>query len=131
MLSSDVNLLIQLGLLGLLTSGILYVKRFKVDLHGKLLLLTVLVNGISIVAVMIPSAIRILDGASLNSFTFIVGMHSIIGLIVELVGLYIAIDWFIKKYPSCIQFKPYMRIISPLWVFLTVFGLYLYVSLYL
>jgi len=114
----------------LLSAGILYVKRFKVNLHGYLLLLTVLLNGFSIVTVMIPSAIRIMDGASINSFTLSTGIHSAVGLFVEIIGFYIVIDWYYKKGTSCIRFKKYMRILAPLWVLLAVFGFYLYFSLY-
>jgi len=130
MLTPNVNLILQLGLLLLLSAGILYVKRFKVNLHGYLLLLTVLLNGFSIATVMIPSAIRILDGASINSFTLSTGIHSAVGLFVEIIGFYIVIDWYFKKGTSCIRFKKYMRVLAPLWVLLAVFGFYLYFSLY-
>jgi len=106
MLTPNVNLILQLGLLLLLSAGILYVKRFKVNLHGYLLLLTVLLNGFS------------------------TGIHSAVGLFVEIIGFYIVIDWYYKKGTSCIRFKKYMRILAPLWVLLAVFGFYLYFSLY-
>jgi len=130
MLTPNVNVILQLSLLVLLSAGVLYVKRFKVNLHGYLLLLTVLLNGFSIATVMIPSAIRIMDGASINSFTLSTGIHSAVGLFVEIIGLYIVIDWYFKKGTSCIRFKNYMRVLAPLWVLLAVFGFYLYFSLY-
>jgi len=129
MLTPSVNSIIQLGLLMFLSLGVLYVKKFKINIHGYLLLLTVLLNGFSIASVMIPSAIRILDGASINSFTVSIGLHSLVGFFVEIIGFYIVIDWYFKK-GACIRFKNYMRVLAPLWIILAVFGFYLYFSLY-
>jgi len=130
MLASDVNLAVQLGVLVVITVGVLYVKRYNVGLHGSLLLLSVIVNGLSIATVMVPSAFRILDGASVNNFSLTVGLHALVGVIVELIGLYIVLDWRLRD-GSCIRFKPYMRALAPVWVTIALVGLYMYASLYL
>lgn len=128
---SDINLILQIGILVTLTIGIAYVKRVKFNVHGYLMFVAVALNVPSIISVMLPSALRILDGASLNAFTSIVMIHSLLGVIVIGLGIYILVVWRFKRPGgSCFKSKRLMRTLAPLWVVSVVSGAIMYFLLY-
>ena len=77
---SEINLILQVVILVVLFAGIFQAKRKRFNHHGYLMFFVVVLNFLSILLVMGPSAARILIGASPSTFTFLVAIHSLIGV---------------------------------------------------
>ena len=90
---STLNLILQFVILGVLVYGILSAKKKRLNMHGYIAFVAIALNALSIVVVMLPSASRIIAGASQSGFTMIVAAHSLLGFIVEVLGAYIVLRW--------------------------------------
>ena len=131
-MSPDANLILQLGLTVALIAGIALVKRLRIAAHGYVMLLVVALNLPSIAVVMLPSATRILGGASINPFTAVVTIHSILGAIVVGAGIYVLWVWRLRAPgASCFGSRGLMRVLAPLWMVTVVLGAVMYYMLYL
>ena len=73
------NLLLQLVILGVFLYGIIMVKKGRINSHGMVIFTALVLNTISILVIMLPSAIRIIGGAAQSIFTLIVVIHIILG----------------------------------------------------
>jgi uncharacterized membrane protein YozB (DUF420 family) len=128
---SGLNLILQLCLTTALIVGIASVKRLKFSAHGYLMFIVVALNLPSIAIVMLPSASRILAGASANLFTAIVAAHSLLGVIAIGAGIYVMWIWrFRKPGVSCFRSRGLMRALAPMWMVTVVLGVAMYYMLY-
>jgi uncharacterized membrane protein YozB (DUF420 family) len=117
-------------ILGVLVFGILSAKKKQLNMHGYLALAAVILNAFSIIVVMLPSASRVMAGASQNGFTMIVAVHSLLGFIVEALGAYIVIQWrFQTPGPTCWKMKGLMRVLAALWALSVLLGALVYYML--
>ena len=99
-------------------------------MHGYVAFAAVTLNALSIIVVMLPSASRILAGASQSGFTIIVAIHSLIGFIVEALGAYILLRWrFQTPGPTCWKMKGLMRVLAALWTLSVLLGALVYYML--
>lgn len=127
---STYNMILQIVIFGALAGAILYVKKRRVYPHGYLTLTAVSLNAISIVLVMMPSALRILRGGILNTFTVSVAIHSALGIVVEALGIYVVYNWrFRKPGVSCTRRRGLMRPLALFWTVSMVFGAIIYLML--
>ena len=130
-MSPGLNLLAQLVITGVLLAAIMYAKRREFRLHGLVIASAVALNALSILLIMMPSALRILSGASLNSFTLAVGIHVFLGTVAQLTGLYIVWNWRLREpWGTCFRMGGRMRSLSWLWTFMVVLGALIYYMLY-
>lgn len=130
-LRSDVNLLVQVVILVLLFVGFYVVKRLKFGQHGYFMFFAVAVNLLSMIFVMLPSALSIIGGASLTFFTGLMALHSALGAVAEVWGIYIVAVWrFRRPGQSCFKLRNHMRVLMILWVMTSVLGFALYGLLY-
>ena len=126
-MSPDINILVQIGILIGLYVAVFSARRHKFDAHGAFILAIVALNLGSIALVMLPSAVRILSGASPGGFTAFVAVHLLVGVAVEAVGAYIVVDWVYRRTTgACSKFAPWMRRLAPLWILVTMSGAYMY-----
>jgi uncharacterized membrane protein YozB (DUF420 family) len=126
------NLGLQLITLACLVLGVVIVKNAKIKFHSLAMLVAVVLNAISILYVMLPSAIRILVRASVNSFTFTVALHSILGIVAEILGIYFVWKWrFRKPRESCFNFRSQMKIVNFIWVGMFIVGIIIFNQLYM
>ena len=124
------NMILQITIFGALSGGILYVKKRRIYPHGYLTLAAVSLNAVSIVLVMMPSALRILSGGILNAFTVSVAVHSVLGLAVEALGIYVVYNWrFRKPGVSCTRRRGLMRPLALFWTVSLALGAVLYLML--
>lgn len=127
---STLNLILQFVILGVLVFGILSVKKGRLNVHGYVAFVAVALNALSIIAVMLPAASRIMVGASQRGFTLMVATHSIIGFVVEALGVYIVLQWrFQTPSPTCWKMKGLMRVLAALWTVSVVLGAVVYFML--
>lgn len=112
---STLNVILQIVIFGVLAFGILNVKRKRLNMHGYTAFTAVALNALSIIVVMLPSASRIMAGASQGGFTIIVATHSLLGFIVEALGAYILLRWrFQPPGLTCWKMKGLMRVLAVL-----------------
>ena len=129
-MASTLNLILQFVILGVLAFGILRVKEGRLVIHGYIAFAAVSVNALSIIVVMLPSASRIMAGASQSGFTLMVAAHALLGFIVEALGAYIVLRWrFQTPGPICWKMKGLMRVLAALWTVSVVLGAYIYYML--
>jgi len=128
---SEINLILQIGILVALIVGVVLVKRLKFNLHGYIMFSVVALNFLSIILVMLPAAVRILSGASPNIFKYIVAAHSVLGIIVEGLGIYVVGIWrFRRPGGTCFKLKNHMLVLSFLWMLSMILGVMIYLVLY-
>ncbi len=127
---STPNLMIQAIITAALTLGVFYVKRRKITPHGYVALAAVVLNALSVIIVMLPSAVRIVSGASMNVFTLVVIVHSILGAAAIIVGVYLMAVWRLRKPgESCFRLRNYMRPLAMIWILSAALGAYVYYML--
>jgi uncharacterized membrane protein YozB (DUF420 family) len=121
---STMNLLLQVVILGVLLYGVIMVKKGRINSHGMVIFSAFILNTISILVVMLPSAIRIIGGAAQSIFSLIVVIHIILGFLVEGLGAYIITRWrFHPPGITCFSMKGLMRILTSLWVLSVILGI--------
>ncbi len=130
-LSSDISMILQLVVLGIILVGFAVVKQRKHQIHGVLMAIAALVNTASILVVMVPVALRVTD-TSLPGLGFIFRTHILMGLLIEGMAVYIIADWrFQEPGPTCFQRKNWMLTLTIVWIAELLFGMMLYMKLYL
>jgi uncharacterized membrane protein YozB (DUF420 family) len=123
--------MLQLTALACIVIGVVYVRNVKIRFHGLTMLVAVVLNALSIIFIMLPSAIRILSGARVNSFTSAVALHSILGIVAEILGIYFLWNWrFRKPGESCFKFRNYMKIVNLMWFGMFIVGVIIFYQLY-
>ena len=127
---STLNLILQFVVLGVLAFGIQSAKKKRLNMHGYIAFAALSLNTLSILVVMLPSASRIMAGASQSGFTLMVAAHALLGFIVEALGAYIVLRWrFQTPGPTCWKMKGLMRVLAALWTVSVVLGAYVYYML--
>jgi uncharacterized membrane protein YozB (DUF420 family) len=113
-----------------LTLGIIYVRRKRIIPHGYAILAAVFLNALSVLVVMLPSVYRILSGASINPFTVVVIVHSILGAASVLAGVYLMAIWRLRKPgESCFRIVRYMKPLAIAWMISAALGAFVYYML--
>ncbi|UCB60827.1 MAG: hypothetical protein JSW72_01830 [Candidatus Bathyarchaeota archaeon] len=133
-LASDLNLLLQVFIFILLVGGVVIAKfRRGFNRHGTVMGIAVFLNTISMAIVMIPSLLgfRGLFSAPFSDAALIVFSHSIMGTVVEILGIWLVGVWLINKIRACAKRKNVMRITVILWLIELLVGIYIYIMLYL
>ncbi len=115
-MASTLNLILQVMILGVLAFGIRRAKKGRLVMHGYIAFAAIALTTLSIIVVMMPSASRIMAGASPGGFTTIVAVHSLLGFLVESLGAYIVLRWrFQTPGPRCWRMRGLMRVLAALW----------------
>jgi uncharacterized membrane protein YozB (DUF420 family) len=129
-LSSEISMIIQLVSLVIIIVGFVIVKQKKYRIHGIVMFSATLMNTAAVLIVMIPVAIR-LSGTSIPGLNLTFRLHFLIGLIVELIAVYILVDWrFQKPGPTCFQRKKWMLGLSLTWIAEVILGILVFTKLY-
>lgn len=127
---STPNLVVQAVITAVLFAGVFYVKRKRFASHGYATLVAVILNALSVLVIMLPSVLRIMDGASLNAFTLMVLAHSGLGAVSLVLGGYLMYSWRLRKPgESCFKLVNYMRPLAVIWVVSAALGVYVYYML--
>jgi len=129
-LSSELSMILQLLSLGILVVGFIVVKQKKYKIHGTTMLAAGLLNVISVLTVMIPVALRLLDN-SIPGFNLLFRSHILLGLVVIALAGYILVDWrFQNPGPTCFQRKKWMLGLSLGWMAQVIIGMLIFLELY-
>jgi uncharacterized membrane protein YozB (DUF420 family) len=128
--SSELSLMLQLLALGLLIVGFVIVKQKKYMPHGSVMLVASLSNFVSVLAVMVPVALRLSD-TSIPGFNLIFRSHILLGIAVIGVSGYILWEWRLQKPgPTCFQRKKWMLGLGLFWMAQLIMGIILFMRLY-
>jgi hypothetical protein len=129
-LSSDLNLILQIVILAVLSYGVLKAKAQKFMQHGYLMLGCSALNTLSVLLVMIPVFPRLIQGVSLTVFSSLVMIHALVGLFVLILSYYIIYVWRLGLPAPCFKNRKLMVLLSTGWVAETIGGIGIYYLLY-
>lgn len=128
--SSDISMILQLVVMGLILVGFVFANKRRLTPHGVVMLIATLLNTGSILVVMIPVALRLGD-SSIAGLGLLFRTHAFIGLIVEAMAVYLVADWrFQKPGLTCFQRKNLMLTLTLVWIGELILGMLLYMKLY-
>ncbi|MFA9435896.1 MAG: hypothetical protein ACEROO_02035 [Candidatus Bathyarchaeota archaeon] len=128
--SSDISMILQLAVMGVILVGFVFANRRRFMSHGAVMFIATLLNTGSILVVMIPVALRLGD-SSIAGLNMLFRAHALIGLIVEATAVYLVADWrFQKPGPTCFQRKNWMLTLTLVWIGELILGMLLYMKLY-
>lgn len=130
-LVADINLILQIVILGILSWGVFQAKRRKFQVHHTLMTVAVITNAALIVAVMNPSFFRILPFALRNPGAdkpTVLWPHMVLGAVAEVLGIYtvLASNSGALEPSRRRMFTWLMRTTFLLWVLAFVVGIVLY-----
>ena len=132
---ADVSLLLQMAIMLVLTVGWWFKRRHSYAKHGIIMGIAVALHTTSIFVVMVPSLMAStgLFANLLNRLALTILPHSVLGSIVEILGIYLLSIWASNRGVSkaCFKNKMIMKATIALWVVELVLGIYIYVLLYL
>ncbi len=130
-LVADVNLILQIAILIVLTLGAVQAKRRHFDAHHTLMTAAVIANAVLIIAIMNPSFFRVVPFALRNPSDprpRVMWPHVAIGALAELMGIYIIVRMKLEtSRPSrATNIKWVMGITLVLWIVALAIGITLY-----
>jgi uncharacterized membrane protein YozB (DUF420 family) len=133
---SDMNLLLQIAIFVILVVGFLGAKfRRSFIKHGTVMAIALVLNTISIFAVMIPSllGIQAVFGDLFTRVALVIGSHAVLGSLVEALGIYLVGTWAFSPHDikNCVGRKKIMIVTIALWFLELMVGVYIYAMLYL
>jgi uncharacterized membrane protein YozB (DUF420 family) len=131
---ADANLLLQAAILLILTLGWGFKRRHNYVKHGIISGIAVALHTILIFVVMVPSLMASpgLFANLLNRLALTILPHSVLGSIVEILGIYLLSVWASNRGVSkaCFKNKMIMKVTIVLWVVELILGIYIYILLY-
>ena len=128
--SSDISMILQLAVMGLILVGFVVAKRRSFMPHGVVMFIATLLNTGTILVVMIPMALRLGD-SSIPGLNLLFRTHALLGLIVEALSVYLVADWrFQKPGPTCFHRKNWMLTLTLVWIGELILGMLMYLKLY-
>jgi hypothetical protein len=133
--SQDITLLSQIAILLILIVGYKSVKDKKLQSHGQIMFAAVMLHTLTIILVMIPSLILNFDVllGSFNPGILITWIHIIVGLLAELLGIFLVLEWRFRPLSTmtCIKRKKIMGPLFLMWTSATILGIAFYAYYYL
>jgi uncharacterized membrane protein YozB (DUF420 family) len=131
---SDLNMIFQLLVVAVLFLALLAMARRRYVVHGVMMGSAVALHTISIFMIMVPT-LRSLDGVLTDLSTrlsFVVVVHSIVGSVVEILGVLLVVLWVGNRVSmaGCFRRKRVMEATIFLWILEILLGFYVYITLY-
>jgi uncharacterized membrane protein YozB (DUF420 family) len=131
---SDLNLLFQVAIAAFLVLALFAIFRKKYVIHGVVMGCCIVLNTISIFAIMVPSLLS-LDGliSGLSTrLSLLVATHAVLGSAVEILGVLLVVEWVFNRtrIDNCFQRKYLMLATILLWTLEIILGVYVYMTLY-
>jgi hypothetical protein len=132
---ADINLVAQLVIVVLLATGWVYGRdKKKIKLHGQLMVVAVLVNGVAIALVMVPSLILNLGSIESNPLgpgPLVSVVHAIVGTVAWIYAAYLSWVWGLKPATvECFKRKKWMKPVLYAWLAAAILGVGFYVYYY-
>jgi len=132
-LPGQINLGLQIVILGIVLTAWGLKKARKLILHGALMSVGVALNWISFIIVMGPSllSLEIVRTQPLHEYSLIAMVHAATGSIALIMGTVIVALWHLQSSPKgCVRRKMAMCATIILWTIALVLGIWFYTILY-
>jgi hypothetical protein len=134
-MAADINLLVQLIIIALLSLGWFFKQEKELRQHGIIMVTAVAVNGAAIALVMVPSLILgfgAITSDPIGPGPLISIVHSIVGAIAWLYGVYFTWVWRLRPTTvDCFKRKKMMKPVLYTWLAAAVLGVGFYVYYYI
>jgi uncharacterized membrane protein YozB (DUF420 family) len=135
-ITTDINLLIQIIALLLLLTGLIYKAKGKFRIHGSVMGVAVFLHLISFLLAMGPSLFynfEFFTTDTLNTGVQTMWAHAITGAVALILGIVLVVAWILQSsnVKACIRRKRLMDITALLWTISVIFGIATYLSFYL
>ncbi|HVP15949.1 MAG TPA: hypothetical protein VMT42_01105 [candidate division Zixibacteria bacterium] len=136
---SDLNLILQVIILAVLGLAIYARLRHSYMKHAVMMGSAIVLHTFAIFAIMIPSLLSMESSPTgllkdlLTRFALVTVTHSIIGGLVEIIGVWLVVSWLFNRssVEKCFRRKNIMRATIALWLAELVLGIFVYMMLYL
>jgi uncharacterized membrane protein YozB (DUF420 family) len=132
-LPSQVNLVLQIAILILLSIGYVLKRRGNFLGHGRTMLLSLMLNIISFLLVMGPSLAGFSDFLQIEPLAYvsvITLLHAGFGSAAMILAIWIVASWRLRSSTEgCMQRKNTMRITIVLWTIALLLGIWVYTFL--
>jgi uncharacterized membrane protein YozB (DUF420 family) len=133
--SSDLALLLEIVVFLVFLAGFVLVKaRRDYAKHGPIMGVAIALHTVSILMVMVPSLLSSsgLFENLLGSLQVAILAHATLGILVEILGLYVVLAWVLhyKDVKPCFKRKKIMRVLAICWTAALILGACVYILLY-
>jgi uncharacterized membrane protein YozB (DUF420 family)/desulfoferrodoxin (superoxide reductase-like protein) len=133
--SADLTLLLQIAVFLVFLAGFVLVKaRRDYAKHGAIMGVAIVLHTVSILMVMVPSLLSSggLFENLLGSLQLAILAHATLGILVEILGLYVVLAWALhyRDVKPCFKRKIIMRVLAILWTIALILGVYVYILFY-
>jgi uncharacterized membrane protein YozB (DUF420 family) len=136
---SDLNLILQVIILAILCLAIVFRLKHSFVKHALMMGSAIVLHTFAIFAIMVPSLISMKSSSSglLNDlftrFASVTVAHSIVGSLVEIMGVFLVVSWLFRRsnLERCFKRKNIMLVTIALWLTELVLGIFIYMMLYL
>jgi uncharacterized membrane protein YozB (DUF420 family) len=135
LLLSNLNLILQVIILGLLGLAVYFRLRHSLARHGFVMGTAIGVHTAAILGIMLPSLLSMdgLLGNLMTNFALITLTHAALGTLVEIMGVWLVAAWLHdskRSVAKCFERKNIMRVTIALWLTELALGLLVYTMLY-
>ncbi len=132
---ADINLIVQLIIITLLSAGYIYKRHKKLRLHGQIMVTAVVINGLAIALVMAPSLIFGFGAITSNPLgpgPLISVAHAVVGATAWLCGAYLSWHWRLQPTTAeCFKRKKFMKPVLYTWLTAAILGVGFYIFYYI
>ena len=131
---ADVNLILQIAMLGVLLIGRSRARGKNYGQHGRYMALAVAFNAVSLGIILLPSlllGLGFIVSYPTNPISIVTILHAVIGTAAEFLGIYLVLKWrFSKALVECMKNKRLMKPTIILWATTAILGVLFYLQLY-
>ena len=127
-----ISLILQVLILLGLILGYLSMKQKRLTSHSYIMFILYLVHVLSVLIFMRSSALNILRNIPSTTLEYITALHGTLGIITLALSTYVILGWrFQKTVTRCYKMKGKMKILTILWVAVTLIGVLEYYIIYM
>jgi uncharacterized membrane protein YozB (DUF420 family) len=130
----EANLVLQIVIFTTVLISFVFSKRGRFLVHGIMMLVAVVLNIFSFLWVMEPSLLSLeqfILGHPVNRISLVTMAHGILGVTVEILGVWLVASWGLRKSTaSCVRKRRMMLVTLILWAITFCLGVLLYMLLY-
>jgi uncharacterized membrane protein YozB (DUF420 family) len=134
MLLSQANLILEIIILALLFAAFAFKKNGKFRKHGGTMVAAVVLGLVSFAIVMGPALLSLGQNGLFDRpgrLFFVTVAHASFGCVALVLGTYLVVSWHLQaSTQGCMRKKRIMLVTFTLWVLALIFGILVYVLLY-
>lgn len=127
---AEANLVLQIVAFTMVLMSYWFKRMKKYILHGRTMLIALVLTLISLFLVMLPSLLSFGESIPVSTFTVAL-VHASLGSVVEVLAIFLVGSWRLQKSTvNCSRRKKVMRVTIILWTATFILGVLLFLLLY-